>query len=165
MRFMIVCMALLSMAELIAQQEFKEIQKNQMVVRWKFDNQRLYFEMEAPTNGWVTIGFNETSALSETYLLMGRVQKGQAEIVEHYTSSPGNYRPIGDFDIPSQVSEISGMELKNYTKISGFVPINKASKYHKNLSPGSKWTLLIAYSLDDDFQHHSIMRTSIDIEL
>jgi len=121
--------------------------------------------MEAITDGWVAVGFNENSSLIGTYLLMGRVKDGKPEIVEHYTSKPGSYKPIIQYGIASQIKFISGTEAGNFTKLKFSIPVAAASKYHKELLTDSKWTLLMAYSLDDDFQHHSIMRTSVDIKL
>jgi len=158
-------MALLTITQNQPQDTMKEVHKNNMIVRWKMEKESIYFEMEAPTNGWVAIGFNETTSLAGTYLLMGRIRNGKAEVVEHYTERPGNYKPIADLGIPNQVISISGDEKGNLTKLKFSIPISKSSKYHKQLSKETKWTLLLAYSVDDDFQHHSIMRTSMEIIL
>lgn len=158
-------MALLTLTQVQSQDNMNEVGKNNMTVRWKIEKEHIHFEVEAPTNGWVAIGFNETTSLAGTYLLMGRIRKGKAELVEHYTEKPGSYKPIADYGILSQATGISGDEKGNTTRLHYAIPIKKASKYHKQLSPDSKWTLLLAYSLDDDFQHHSIMRTSVEIKL
>lgn len=165
MKLIITCIALLSIIQVQPQERMKEIRKNDMIVRWEIEKEEIHFEMEAPTDGWVTIGFNETTSLAGTYLLMGRVRNGKAEIVEHYTDRPGSYKPITDYGVPSQIAKVSGDEKGNATKLCFSIPIKKASKYHKELSLGTKWNLLLAYSLDDDFQHHSIMRTSTTVEL
>jgi len=158
-------MAILTITQIQPQDTMKEVRKNNMTVRWKMEKEYIYFEIEAPTSGWVAIGFNETTSLAGTYLLMGRIRNGKAEVVEHYTEKPGNYKPIADLGIPNQVISISGDEKGNLTKLKFSIPISKSSKYHKQLSTESKWTLLFAYSVDDDFQHHSIMRTSVNIKL
>lgn len=158
-------MALLTLTQVQPQDNMKEVRKNNMTVRWKMEKEHIHFEMKAPTNGWVAIGFNETTSLAGTYLLMGRIRNGKAEVVEHYTDKPGSYKPISEYGIASQINTISGDEKGNMTKLKFSIPISKSSKYHKQLSTDTKWTLLLAYSVDDDFQHHSIMRTSADIKL
>lgn len=165
MRLIILAMSLLTITQLQAQENMKEVHKNGMTVKWKIEEEHIHFQMEAPTDGWVTIGFNETTALAGTYLLMGRIRNGKAEVVEHYTERPGSYKPVVDYGVPSQVVKVSGEEKEGRTSLEFSIPIKKVSKYHKQLSPGTKWNLLIAYSLDDDFQHHSIMRTSAGIKL
>lgn len=158
-------LAIFMVCQLLQQTNMKQIIRNNMTVKWKIEAEVIHFEMEAPTDGWVAIGFNQTSSLTGTYLLMGRVKNGVAEVVEHYTAKPGSYQPIIQYGVPSQTTHISGTEAEKMTRLKFVIPMAAASKYHKNLLPGTPWTLLMAYSLDDDFQHHSIMRTSLDITL
>lgn len=165
MKTLIICMAMLSVCQFHQKPNMKEISKNNMTVKWEIEQGLIYFEMEATTEGWVAVGFSECSSLTGTYLLMGRVKDGKPEVVEHHTSKPGSYKPIVQYGIASQITNISGTETGNFTRLKFSIPIKATSKYHKELLTGSKWTLLMAYSLDDEFQHHSIMRTSVDIKL
>jgi DOMON domain len=165
MKGFITCMAMISLAQAQAQSNMMEISKNNMTVRWRIENELIHFEMEAPTHGWVAIGFSESASLTGTYLLMGRIQNGKSEVVEHFTDQPGSYRPIIDYGEANQTISVSGDEVGNMTRLKFSIPILKVSKYHKNLSPGTTWNLLLAYSISDDFQHHSIMRTSVEIIL
>jgi len=158
-------MTILTACQDPVQTVMQEISKNDMTVKWNIEQEIIHIEMEAPTDGWVAIGFNESTSLSGTYLLMGRVINGNAEIVEHYTDKPGSYKPIAEYGIANQTDLLSGEETENLTRIRFSIPISAASTYHKELLPKSTWNLLMAYSLEDDFQHHSIMRTSVNIEL
>lgn len=143
----------------------KQIEKNQMKVTWMHKSGRVHFSMEAPTEGWVTIGMNTGQGMAGAYLLMGRIVSGKSEIVEHYTSSPGNYAPIGDYGIPVQVKDVKGIQSQGKTKLTFSLPHSPISKYHRSLEPGREYDLIIAYSTSDNFQHHSRMRTSIKIKL
>jgi hypothetical protein len=163
MKLLIICIALLFIIQ--ESDPMKEIKKNNMSVKWKIEKDIIHFEMQAPTEGWVAIGFNETASLTGTYLLMGRIRDGRAEVMEHYTDKPGSYRPISDYGISSRTKAITGTESGDFTRLKFSLPVAAASKYHKELLPGTKWTLLLAFSLADDFQHHSIMRTSLEIKL
>jgi len=136
-----------------------------MTVRWKIEQEFIHFEMEAPTNGWVAIGFNEASSLPGTYLLMGHIRNGKVEVVEHYTDKPGSYRPITEYEVASQITAVSGSEIRGKTSLKFTIPTVAASEYHKHLLPNTQWLMLIAYSMNDDFQHHSIMRTSVNIKI
>ena len=143
----------------------KAISKSNMNVSWHYVNDRIFFEMDAPTDGWVTIGFNTQSGTTGAYLLMGNIVSGKVNVVEHYTKSPGNYTPITKLGAKSQVENIEGIEKSNHTLIKFSLPIKALSKYQKDLSEGSKYTMIIAYSREDDFQHHSMMRTSANVKL
>ncbi len=143
----------------------KQIKKNNMQVSWHYQNDRIFFKMIAPTDGWITIGFNTSAGTAGAYLLMGHVVKGKAEVVEHYTTSPGNYNPITKFGATAQVKDAYGKQNGEHTSIGFSLPVHANSKYQRNLTEGLEYIMLIAYSQEDDFQHHSIMRTSVKIKL
>ncbi|WP_420321850.1 DOMON domain-containing protein [Flagellimonas sp.] len=143
----------------------KEISKLGMNIKWHHGNQRIHFTLNAPTRGWLAIGFNESKELSGTYLLMGNVIGEETNVVEHYTQNPGNYSPISELGGFSQVKDIQGMENEFGSTISFSLPIKPTGKLKKQLKPGSNYSLLIAYSQEDDFQHHSIKRTAVPIVL
>lgn len=143
----------------------RSVSKNGMEVKWRFDEYRIYFEMKAPTQGWVAIGFNESSALEGTYLIMGHVANHQAAVVEHFVQSPGQYSPIKDLGGTVEVQDIGGQEESKLTKLSFSLPLTAVDHYRKSFTSGADYNLLIAYSQEDDFQHHSVMRTSVKIQL
>ncbi len=136
-----------------------------MTVSWKYEDNSIYFEMTAPTEGWIAIGFNPDAGITGTYLLMGRVVNGKAEVVEHYTVSPGNYKAINILGDAIAVQDVSGEENSNSTTIRFSLPMETDGKYQRNMIADTPYQMLLAYSRDDDFQHHSMMRTSVSIKL
>jgi hypothetical protein len=141
------------------------IEKNGMVVTWQFEKDLIHFQMSAPTTGWVTIGFNESSTIKNAYLLMGRVLNGKTEVVEHFTLSPGKYKPITELGGKTMVNHISGQERAGTSTIKFSLPMGMLSKYQKQLIKDRKYHMIMAFSREDDFQHHSIMRTSVEVQL
>lgn len=162
---LISCSMLTFLACRAQQKNMQKISQNGMTVSWYHQNERIYFGMSAPTDGWLAIGFNVSDNIKGTYLLMGNVVDGKANVVEHYTVSAGNYKPLTAFAVPSQVKHVEGAESKRNTTVNFSLPVKANSKYQKDLLPGLKYVLHIAYSHEDDFQHHSMMRTSINITL
>jgi hypothetical protein len=162
---LIACSMLTFLACRAQQKNMQTISQNGMIVTWYHQNERIYFGISAPTEGWVAIGFNFSDDIKGTYLLMGNVINDKPNVVEHYTVSAGNYKPIKAFAVPSQVQHIEGVENNNNTVLNFSVPVKAKSKYQKDLSPGLKYVLHIAYSREDDFQHHSMMRSTVNISL
>lgn len=142
-----------------------EITKNGMTVRWAPTADSIRFELQAPTTGWLAIGFNQSSELTGNWLLMARVINGRAEVVEHHTLAPGNYQPIAQLGEAQVVQCVSGSETKGATTLAFSLPRNAAGRYQKSLASGSSWQMLLAYSRSDDFQHHSVMRTTTQLTL
>lgn len=157
----------LSMSSSIINKGRKEVNcitKNSMEVCWTFSEDKIRFALKAPTTGWVGIGFNEQSELAGTYLLLARVANGKAEIVEHFVISPGDYISIESLGATPVAVLLSGVETSD-TEVTFAVPISPLHKYGKSLKEGMKYEMLIAFSREDDFQHHSTMRTSIEVTL
>ena len=146
-------------------QQPSEIFKNRMKVSWEIRNERIWFELSAPKQGWVAIGFNAASGLEDTYLLMGAVQDGKTEVLEHYTFSPGDHRSFREIGTVERVDDVSGEENSSGTVVRFSLPTLPDSNYGKTLTKGQQYYLLMAYSREDDFQHHSMMRTSVKITL
>ncbi len=136
-----------------------------MEVKWAFVDEQILFEMSAPTNGWIAIGFNESNELAGTYLLMGAVRKGRPVVEEHYTLAPGDYPSFKELGEPAGILSKDGNEIEGVTMIRFSLSQKSFYQYSKKLTPGSKYNMLMAYSQEDDFEHHSIMRTSILIQL
>lgn len=142
-----------------------QIEVNGMRVVWEIAGKSIDFELSAPTRGWLAIGFNASEDLEGTYLVMSCVEAGKVKVVEHKTLAPGDYRPITDLGGKASVEILGGNEQGNASQVHFRIPQQVSDGFHKSLLPGSKWRLLVAYSREDDFKHHSMMRTNIAITL
>ncbi|MDN5214777.1 DOMON domain-containing protein [Fulvivirgaceae bacterium BMA12] len=145
--------------------QMKTITKNNMTVSWEYKNDRIHFAMKAPAEGWVAIGFNTEENITGTYLLMGNVIAGVPDVIEYYTINPGNYRPVTALGGKSGVDHVAGEEYNGNTSLKFSLPLRSKTGYGRLLTEGTSYVMVLAYSLEDDFQHHSIMRTSIKIKL
>lgn len=141
------------------------VEKNGMKVHWEHRSDSVHFDVSAPTTGWLAIGFNPSDRLKNTYLIMGCHTGGSPRLVEHYAVKPGDYRPIVEFGGQPQATRINGTEKGGKTRLRFSLPLKAADHYRKDLHPGRQYFMLMAYSRSDDFQHHSIMRTSVQITL
>ena len=134
-----------------------------MKLQWEFVGEDIEFQIEAPSKGWLAIGFNETAALPGTYLLMASVENQVTKAVAYKIIAPGDYRPITTLGGKANLVILEGQEAQQQTTVRIQMPQFVNDGFHKKLIAGSTWTLLLAYSREDDFQHHSMMRTSLPI--
>ena len=139
--------------------------KNEMMVSWSYNYDKICFELSAPTKGWLAIGFNKKSTLSGNYLLMGRVTNSGPQITEHFTISPGNYQSIKSLGGRELVTDVTGKDILGKSTIKFSIPFVKEDHYRKNLKKGQKYFMIMAFSRVDDFQHHSVMRTMVEVTL
>jgi hypothetical protein len=143
----------------IPSQQEKHVEAEGIRASYCFRNNTMHFELSAPTTGWVALGLNSTDQLQGSSLIMCRVQDGQVEIVDHFVRAPGDYLPVTDLGQSSLVQEISGTEIEGKSSFAFTLPLKPESPYHHTIVIGSEFTMHLAYSVSDDFQHHSIKRT------
>lgn len=147
------------------QETLMSITEKGMKVSWTHEKSFVRFELSAPTNGWVAIGFNEKTGLTDTYLIMARIRDGFAEVTEHRVFKPGHYVPVMELDGKPMIFDCAGIEADGKTIVSFSVPTGLGGEYQKDLSPNLDYYLTMAFSQSDDFQHHSIMRTQQKVKL
>ncbi len=157
--FLLGVVLLFNTKSIYCQNNMKIVYKNRMSVQWKFEADRLYFELEAPTAGWVAIGFNTNEEMKGNYLIMANIINNEVNVEEHYTSSPGNYKSFKLLHINSSVLNVSGTSKHDSSFIRFSLPILANSKFARDFVKGQPYWLMLAYSEADDFQHHSMMRT------
>lgn len=145
--------------------EWKSIRERGMEVRWRFTEDQIELEMSAPTTGWLAIGFNGRSGLTGTNLIMGSVANGETTLSDQYVSRPGDHRPISEHGGKSWLQLVDGEETDSQTRIRFLLPRGQSDQWHHALTPGKNLYLLVAFSREDDFAHHSMMRTEVKIEL
>lgn len=143
----------------------QKIEKNGMLVSWEEKGEWLEIEMSAPSQGWLAIGFNEHEGLAGTHLIMAAIRGKELELSDRYILCAGDHRALSDLGIEERIELISGEENTSGSRVSFRIPIHTPDDYHKNLLPGTSFHLLMAYSREDDFRHHSMMRTSVQITI
>jgi len=143
----------------------KNIEKNGMRVAWNHKNQILEIEIFVPTDGWMAIGFNDKTGLSGTNLIMANVHDGKITLSDRYTSKPGVHHAIEDLGGQNLLTLISGKETKQGTTLKFSMPKKPDDQFHHRLELAKPTYMLLAYSQEDDFKHHSIMRTELRVIL
>lgn len=138
---------------------------SRMNIEWKHHVSFIRFDISAPTKGWVAIGFNERNQLKDSYLIMGRVKSNHVEIKEFKTLAAGNYKTISELGGKPMLFDLYGEERNDTTYSSFSVPTRLSGEFQKDLSKGNSYFMIKAFSISEDFQHHSIYRTQKKVTL
>lgn len=159
---LIICFAFLSMSA----QEPKSVSKNGMTVSWIFDETgNIQFRLSAPLKGWVAIGINTEEQLVGSNLIMASVKGETLSISDKYVVGLGDPRDMEKLGAHSKASLISGQEDDAGTIVEFAIPAKSEDQYHFDLQKGKVIYLTMAFSVDDDFGHHSRMRTMVKVTL
>ncbi|KAA3602849.1 MAG: hypothetical protein DWQ06_06670 [Calditrichaeota bacterium] len=121
--------------------------------------------IKAPTKGWLAVGLNSENSIVGSDLKMFRVVSGKVEFEDQFTTGFGIHPQDSELGGTSNVKIISGSENEKFTEILFQIPMVSKDKFDFKIEPNKKFWLILAYSTEDDFQHHSIMRKHKEIEI
>lgn len=147
---------------------FRQIEHAKMRFEWRIVADRIEIQLSAPTTGWVLVGFNDRPGLDGARLFFTRVRAGQVEAEAHRTDfrfpAPFHQRitrhgGVEDFE------DLRGETRGGVTRTAFSVPLIAKGAPHVRLSPGKSIHVIMAWSVSDDFDHHSRMRTGVDLTL
>ena len=146
--------------------DWKSVETRGMTFKWRFEaSGKLICQVEAPTEGWVALGFNTQPGLAKTNLIMAAVNGDETEISDRYIHRPGSNSPIIDLGGQHAVEIIEAVEKQHRTVVTFSIPTTAIDAWHYALVEGERYHILLAYSVADAFDHHSIMRTHIEVRL
>ena len=153
----------LSFASLEAQQPKLAI--GGMEVAWEFDKDTIIFTAIAPDDGWVGLGFNSKNAIEGANLFLFNHSKDGSSAMEYYVVSAGNPKPVKTLGSKEQLITYTTEEMDGKTHVRFSLPTTAVDNYHFNLRPNTTLWLICAYSMEDEFEHHSRMRKHIRVTL
>ncbi|MFN0251101.1 MAG: hypothetical protein ACKV2T_29770 [Kofleriaceae bacterium] len=150
-----------------AQEPTRRADAGGMHVSWRWEDEQLHLLVRAPTTGWVAVGLNDRAELDGSLLIMCAVVSGAAtptvRCEEHIARPPDHpsRRSLGGRD---QVHTVRGAERDGATEIAvtmSVVPDTVAPPLRR----GQRVHMTLAWSAEKDFNHHSRMRTMVEVVL
>jgi hypothetical protein len=131
--------------------------------RWALEDGRLLHGcMRARTRGWVTVGFNTQPTLDGARLMMGRVVAGEPRIEVHRAQPPRHLRIAG---ADRAVKPVDAAQETDMLRVCFVMPLGPLDSGDVTLVAGSMTHLVLAWSHEPDFDHHSADRASVDVLL
>lgn len=136
----------------------KSLKTEGFTLEWTHISGGVEFSLTAPTTGWVAVGFTEGQSIVDTNLIQGCVEKGKVIVQDQFVTGFGEHPPVEALAVQSRISQIKGLEKNGSTTISFVIEKEKLDNLHYNLAEGKEINVWLAYSVSDDFDHHSRKR-------
>lgn len=136
-----------------------------MTFAYELEDDLIHIELTAPTQGWVGVGFNHENSIVGSDLLLFRVKNGKSEGLDMKVKGIGD--PVEDKNLGDQVSflDLAGAETNSKTTVRFSRSLVTGERSDFALQEGASFWLILAYSMHDDFGHHSRMRRHVRIKL
>ncbi len=121
----------------------------------------LICKLDAPTNGWVGVGFNNKNSIVGSDLLLFNIIEGKPSGTDLFVKGAGN--PVKDKENGGKntITILGGSERDSYTTITFSIPMDSGDSNDFVHQTNKEGWLILAYSVDDDFKHHSRVRKHI----
>jgi hypothetical protein len=134
-----------------------------VIFDWRHSDDRLHGTLMAPTRGWIAVGFNMSRSLNGTrFVIAVTRQKPTAEM--HVALIP-EHPTIGSLGGQSGLADVFGRHNDTQSTVKFSLPHFNAAPFALELSPGTPVYLMLAWSHETDFAHHSAWRRHFDVVL
>lgn len=132
--------------------------------KWRHENGRLFGTLQAPTTGWIAVGFNETAGLNNMRFIIATVSITPIRVEDHLTHTP-LHTNVEELGISTSLANVSGSSNGNRSILNFSLSHHFADRPSLNLSPDAKIHLMLAWSHEVDFDHHSAWRRHYPITI
>lgn len=149
------CYLLIGNSTLFAQEK---IQAGTMHFEAWLVDEAIEIQLEAATSGWLVVGFNSENNILHSDLLQFRIDAGSVYAEDQYVTGLGKHPTDISLGGTNNIAVISGEKQEGKTRIRFRIPFASGDHYDFVHTLDKDFWLILAYSVDKDFQHHSILR-------
>lgn len=147
-----------------AEDQARRIDDDQVTFSWKHRGDRLFGELSAPTAGWIAVGFNERRRLKDTRFVIAAVATSPIRAAEHIALVP-DHRDVATLGLLPALDHVSGSHRSGLSRLRFSLPHEFPGRPALQLAPGASIHLMLAWSHETDFTHHSAWRRHYDVQL
>jgi DOMON domain len=139
------------------------IQAGKMIFESIVEDNSILIKIKVPTKGWLAVGFNTKNGIVGSDLKMFSVKNGVLESEDQFVKGVQNHPTDVSLGGMNNIKLLEGMENEDGTSITFKIPLCSDDRFDFSHSLNQNLWLILAYSVEDDFGHHSIMRQHFQI--
>ncbi|KQC04059.1 MAG: hypothetical protein APR53_04095 [Methanoculleus sp. SDB] len=138
-----------------------------MTIYWTNDPDVLYMALRGEATGWVSIGFEPTTAMMDADMLFGYVEDGNAIVFDMNSTGPvGPHPPDTDLGGTSDILASGGSESDGITIIEFSRLLNTGDTYDRTLISGQTVKFIWGIGTTDSATfRHNVARGSGELVL
>lgn len=130
-----------------------------MRLLYRLEGDRLVGTLSGPTRGWVLVGFNHPGrGLEGARLFFFALDADGRVLAEEHEARPPRHAPRRTLGEADRIEVRRASERGGTTQVSFRLPARPRTGVGVRLTSGREVELILAYSVSDDFDHHSRRR-------
>ena len=144
--------------------ETYQVSTNRMEASFEYVKPSMKVTLTAPNKGWFLIGFNSDAGLENARLVFVRVVDNMVELEEHRTSFkfPMPYHQINQ-ENTHRIHLVEYTSDERRSSVTFTFAAQSQNTTQIDMRKEQPLYITLAYSNEVDFNHHSVMRTTIKI--
>jgi hypothetical protein len=166
---LVAALLLVPAASAFAQSDgFKSVSQDGYSLQWRVNGDNAEFIVEAPTDGWVGIGFDASRMMADANIIMGYVDGGEQTLTDQFGTGPTAHRADTDLGGSNDIIEGEVTQSAGSTTLRFTIPLDSGDQYDTVLREGRTHSVLLANGpsgSDDTSTYHGGNRTVFEIEL
>ena len=152
--------------QVLNEKGYYQITKMNITLQWRVKGEHLDVIVNAPTTGWVAVGFDPVRRMKGANIVIGFVKDAEVFIRDDYGVARTFHRADEKVGGKDNITDVSGSETGGSTELAFTIPLDSGNPGDKVLVPGKDYTVLLAYGSKDNFTtYHNTRRTSVKIKL
>lgn len=130
---------------------WKTVEIEGMTLSWREMDDSFSFRAEAPTEGWVAVGFGGGPAMKDASMIMGYADEDGAHFRDDHGTSPVSHSPDIELGGTDDIMEADVQESDGTTTFSFTLPMEPSDELDPVLTPGETIRILVAWGNSDGF--------------
>lgn len=119
-------------------------------VSWRVVGDQLEMILEAPTTGWIAIGFDPVNHMAGANIIIGYVEDGELFIADDFGTAGFAHDRDTNIGGTNDIIESHGSETDGSTTLRFTIPLDSGDEKDKPLTRGSRYQVLVAHGRDGD---------------
>lgn len=140
------------------------IEESDVIFTWSHLDEILLCRFDAPTPGWLAVGFNSKEQLQGTRFIIATTSEEALRLEEHIAEVPA-HRNVRDLGLPEVANAQAGRFENGRSLLTFSMPVKVPGQPELDLGDSAWAYLMLAWSHDTDFNHHSAWRKHYSIIL
>lgn len=142
----------------------REVKTGQLLFTYEIVGDSLHCFLSAPTQGWLLVGFNTENSTQQADFKFFAITETGLNYADYKNTDRRNYVPDTSLQGENNIRIHYYKENKTGSSVLFSIPLKTMDSNDFQHDIHKKFWLILAYSVADDFQHHSIHRKHLPMQ-